>query len=274
VTALGAALKAIGEVAGAPVAADVALLWDWNAWWACDQDSHPSGELRYVDAPQRWHRALTELGATVDVVHPSTDLAAYRLVVVPTLYLCSDALAPALEGVVARGGHVLVTYFSGIVDEHDHVRLGGYPGAFRALLGVRSEEFAPLRTPVTLDDGSGADLWSEVLTVTDAEAVASHLDGTPAVTRNGSAWYVATRLDAAATAALAERVAVAAGVRLAEGARAGVEIVRRGRYLFVLNGSDAPAEVPADGTDLLTGATHDGKITLAARSVAVVREGV
>ena len=141
--------------------------------------------------------------------------------VVPTLYLCSDALAPALEDVVARGGHVLVTYFSGIVDEHDHVRLGGYPGAFRALLGVRSEEFAPLRTPVTLDDGSGADLWSEVLTVTDAEAVASHLDGTPAVTRNGSAWYVATRLDAAATATLAERVAVAAGVRLAEGARRG-----------------------------------------------------
>ena len=146
VVALGAALKAIGEVAGAPVAADVALLWDWNAWWACDLDSHPSGALRYVDAPHRWHRALTELGATVDVVHPAADLSAYRLVIVPTLYLCSDALAPALEGVVARGGHVLVTYFSGIVDEQDHVRLGGYPGAFRALLGVRSEEFAPLRS--------------------------------------------------------------------------------------------------------------------------------
>ena len=153
VAALGAALKAIGEVAGTPVTADVALLWDWNARWACDLDSHPSAVLRYVDAPHRWHRALTELGATVDVVHPAADLSAYRLVVVPTLYLCSDGLAPALEGVAARGGHVLVTYFSGIVDEQDHVRLGGYPGAFRSLLGVRSEEFAPLRTPVTLDDG-------------------------------------------------------------------------------------------------------------------------
>jgi beta-galactosidase len=269
VVALGAALKAIGDVAGAPVAADVALLWDWNAWWACDLDSHPSGDLRYIDAPHRWHRALTELGATVDVVHPSADLSGYRLVVVPTLYLCSDELAAALAG-----KHVLVTYFSGIVDEQDHVRLGGYPGAFRELLGVRVEEFAPLRAPVTLDDGSGADLWSEVLTVTDAEVVAAHADGTPAVTRNGSAWYVATRLDEAATAALAERVAVAAGVRLAEGARAGVEIVRRGHYLFVLNGSDSPAEVPAVGTDLLTGATHDGKITLGPRSAAVVREGV
>jgi beta-galactosidase len=268
VTALGAALKAIGEVAGAPVAADVALLWDWNAWWACDLDSHPSSELRYVDAPHRWHRALTELGATVDVVHPSADLSSYRLVVVPTLYLCSDELAAALAG-----KHVLVTYFSGIVDEQDHVRLGGYPGAFRDLLGVRVEEFAPLQSPVTLDDGSGADLWSEVLTGAGAETVASHVDGTPAVTRKGDAWYVATRLDEAATAALARRVAEAAGVRLADGARPGVEVVRRGRYLFVLNRSDAPAEVAASGTDLLTGEAHNGKVTVGSGSVAVVREG-
>ena len=54
---------------------------------------------------------------------------------------------------------MLVTYFSGIVDEHDHVRLGGYPGAFRDLLGVRVEEFFPLldrarRWPLS-DGGSG-----------------------------------------------------------------------------------------------------------------------
>ncbi|MBV9919578.1 MAG: beta-galactosidase [Pseudonocardia sp.] len=274
VVGLGAALKAIGEVAGAPVAADVALLWDWNAWWACDLDSHPSAALRYVDAPYRWHRALTGLGATVDVVHPAADLSAYRLVIVPTLYLCSDALAKALEDVAARGAHVLVTYFSGIVDEHDHVRLGGYPGAFRALLGVRVEEFAPRRGSVSLDDGSRADLWSEVLTVTDAEVVASHTDGTPAITRRGTAWYVATRLDEAGTAALAERVAAAADVRIAAGARPGVEVVRRGRYLFVLNRSDSPADVAVVGTDLLTGESHNGMVTVGSGSVAVVREGV
>jgi beta-galactosidase len=268
VTALGAALRAIGEVAGAPVAADVALLWDWTAWWACDLDSHPSSALRYVDAPHRWHRALTELGATVDVVHPAADLSAYRLVVVPTLYLCSDTLAARLAN-----RHVLVTYFSGIVDEQDHVRLGGYPGAFRDLLGVRVEEFAPLRAPVTLDEGSRADLWSEVLTVVDADVVAAHSDGTPAITRKGDAWYVATRLDEAATAALARRVAEAAGVRLADGARPGVEIVRRDRYVFVLNRSDSPAEVPVVGTDLLTGASHNGKVTVDSGSAAVVREG-
>ena len=57
--------------------------------------------------------------------------------------MCSDAGATA-GAYVRAGGHVLVTYFSGIVDEHDHVWLGGYPGALRDLLGVRVEEFAPL----------------------------------------------------------------------------------------------------------------------------------
>src|SRR5690606_41279736 len=58
--------------------------------------------------------------------------------------LCTDETADALRAYVEGGGHLLVTYFSGIVDENDHVRLGGYPGAFRDLLGVRTEEFAPL----------------------------------------------------------------------------------------------------------------------------------
>ena len=262
VVELGAALAAIGEVAGSRVEADVALLWDWNAWWACDLGSHPSSELRYVDAAHRWHRAVTDLGATADVVAPWADLSGYRVVIVPTLYLCSDALAPALAEVVARGGQVLVTYFSGIVDEADHIRLGGYPGAFRELLGVRGEEFAPLQPGqvVTLDDGSRADLWTELLTTTDAEALARYTDGplpgTPAVTRRvtadgGTAWYVATRLDEDATIALAERVLAAAGVR--RSGSAGVEVVRRGTHLFVLNRSAAEVTVPTTGTELLTG---------------------
>jgi beta-galactosidase len=235
--------------------------------------------LRYEDAPNRWHKALTDLGATVDVVHPSADLSGYGLVIVPTLYLCSDAVGPALQAVVERGGHVVVTYFSGIVDERDHVRLGGYPGAFRELLGVRSEEFAPLQAgeSVTLDDGSHADLWTEVLTASDVDVLASYVDGplpgTPAVTRHGRAWYVATRLDEAATLALARRITQEAGVRLSDGARAGVEIVRRGPYVFVLNGSDEAAEVSVDGVDLLTGSAHNGRITVGSRSAAVVREG-
>ena len=187
VVALGAALKAIGEVAGAPVAADVALLWDWNAWWACDLDSHPSGELRYVDAPQRWHRALTELGATVDVVHPSADLSGVpvggRPDAVPVLGRAGARAGGRGGARRARARHLLLRH-----------RRRARPRPARRLprrlprrcSACGSEEFAPLRTPVTLDDGSqrrpvdgGADRHRR-----GRGGVA--LDGTPAVTRNGS----------------------------------------------------------------------------------------
>jgi beta-galactosidase len=278
VVELGAALTAVGEVAGSHVVADVALLWDWNAWWACDLGSHPSAEVRYVDAVHRWHKAVTDAGATADVVSPSADLSGYKVVVVPTLYLVDDTLAPALAEVVARGGHVLVTYFSGIVDTCDHIRLGGYPGAFRELLGVRSEEFAPLApgATVTLDDGSTADLWTELLTTAGAEVVASYTDGplpgTPAVTRNGTAWYVATRLDEAATAALAERVLDEAGVTRT--GSDGVEVVRRGKYVFVLNRSSTEAVVPVTGTELISGTAVAGSVSVAAGCAAVIRAAV
>jgi beta-galactosidase len=281
VVELGATLQKLGEVAGSRVEADVALLVDWEAWWACDLGSHPSCKVRYMDAALRWHRAVTELGATADVVHPSTDLSGYKLVIVPTLYLCSDETAAALQAYVEGGGHVLVTYFSGIVDEHDHVRLGGYPGAFREMLGVRTEEFAPLLpgATVSLDDGSTADVWTEVLEARDAEIVARYTDGplpgTPALTRRavgeGVAWYLATWLDDEATAALADRLTREADVTRLDAPQPGLEVVRRGAYLFVLNRGDLPATVPASGTDLLTGERVDGEVRVAAGAAAVVK---
>ncbi len=206
---------------------------------------------------------------------------------VPTLYLCSDAAAAGLAAFVRAGGHALISYFSGIVDESDHVRLGGYPGAFRELLGVRVEEFAPLLagTAVTLDDGSRADLWTELLDARESEVLVRYRDGplpgTPALTRrpvgDGVAWYIGTRLDEAGTAALAGRLSEEAGVRRLEHPRPGLELVRRmheggSSYLFALNSAAEPVTVAARGVDLLSGAHADGTLTVPAGQVVVLRE--
>ena len=288
VVQLGKALDALGEIRGTTVEADAAMLFDYQAWWACELDSHPSVDVTYLDQAHRYYRALWEAGVTVDVVHPDTELDRYRLVLVPTLYLVSDAAADRLRQYVRGGGTILVTYFSGIVDESDHIRLGGYPGAFRDVLGVRTEEFFPLRgsETVALDDGTGADVWTELLHLDGAEAVASYADGplpgVPAVTRHGfgdgAAWYAATRLDAEGVRRLVDRLTAGTGVDAAAPSRSpGVEVVRRiggdRSYLFVLNHTDEEAGLPCGGTDLLTGTTHADSLRLPAGGVAVLREG-
>ncbi|MER7893440.1 beta-galactosidase [Micromonospora sp. NPDC094482] len=283
---LGADLTALAEVRGSRVDAEVAILFDYEAWWGVELDSHPSTDVTYTDRLRALYESLWRAGITADIVHPSTDLTGYRLVLVPTLYLVRDADAAALGRFVEAGGTALVSYFSGIVDEHDHIRLGGYPGAFRELLGLRTEEFFPLREgeQVRLDDGASADVWAEWLHPEGAEVLAAYADGplpgVAAVTRHpvgaGAAWYVGTRLDQPATDRLVARLVAEAGVEPAAVAPPGVEVVRRRAgergWLFVINHTGDEVRLPAAGTELLTGARCDGELVVPAGEVAVVHE--
>ena len=93
---------------------------------------------------------------------------------------------------MSDGGTLLMSFFSGIVDAHDHIRLGGYPAPFKELLGLQIEDFVPMAAGETnrLDttDGETCDLWADLIHLQGAETLASYTDdfyaGTPAVTRN------------------------------------------------------------------------------------------
>jgi beta-galactosidase len=287
VVGLGRTLSAISEVAGARSRNEVAILFDWQAWWGCELDAHPSTDVTYWDTVQSVHRALTDCAVGVDVVHPDGDLTAYRVVVVPVLYLVTDAGASAVRAAAEAGAHVVITYFSGIVDEFDHIRLGGYPGAFRELLGIVSEEFTPLREheTVTLSDGSTGSVWAEDVRSVGAEVVASFTDGPvpggPAITRNsvgaGTATYVATALDQPHLDRLLADVVAAAGVRKVADVPPGVEALRRhaedGRsWLFLVNHTGEPVEVACSGHELVSGTDVTDSYALAGGAVAVLRE--
>ena len=213
-----------------------------------------------------------------------------------------DATAAAVEAFARGGGHVLVTYLSGVADTDDHIRLGGYPGAFTGMIGAVTEEFFPLGPDdtVRLDDGSTAGVWTELTSLRGATAHRTFADGpvagSPAVTRHavgdGVVWYLGTRPDDAGLAALMAEVADGAGVRpvvagleavaaqpvpgWAKGGLGPVEVVRRsgpqGSFLFVLNHSASDAQVPCAGTDLVGGTAVDGSLLVPAGGCAVVAE--
>ncbi|TWD84711.1 beta-galactosidase [Kribbella amoyensis] len=284
---LGRVLRELAPVRGSVVESKVALLFDYQAWWGIELDSHPT-ELDYTAEALRWYRPFWRRNVSVDVVAPSTDLTGYDVVVVPALYLVTDEAAARITAAAQAGATVLVSYFSGIVDEHDHVRPGGYPGAFRDLLGVTTEEFCPLGEGEvqSLDDGGAGDLWSEKTHLRGATAVrtwsSGPVAGGPAVTRNvtgdGAAWYVGTRLDEDGTQRIVDAVLAETDVApVVRDLPAGVEALRRqaedgSSFLFLLNHGTEEVKVGATGKELLSATNCAGLVSVPAHGVAVVHE--
>ncbi|MGW1777812.1 beta-galactosidase [Streptomyces sp. NPDC002143] len=289
---LGAKLKALAPVAGSErESAAVGILYDWQSWWASEQDSHPTSLLDYRQEALDWYSALLALGVRADLVTTRAELSRHQVLIAPVLHVVPAELAKDLTRYAEQGGHLVTTYFSGIVDENDHVWLGGYPGALRELLGIRIEEFGPLLAgqSVELDDSGTGSLWTDRITVTDGDTeVLAHYRtgdhaGRPAVTRrptgDGSASYVSTRLGVDGLRSLLPRLLEPAGVRseLPAQARGSVELtVRRGaeeRFLFLVNRTDDTVQVPGlDGAALIGAETAEGVLVLGPREVAVVRQ--
>ncbi|MBA3491510.1 MAG: beta-galactosidase trimerization domain-containing protein, partial [Rubrobacteraceae bacterium] len=268
------------------------ILLDWESWWALELDSKPSTAVRMLERVYSFYKPLYEANVPVDFAHPGSDLSSYRLVIAPNLYLVTDDSVENIRRFVADGGTLLMSFFSGIVDGRDHIRLGGYPAPFRELLGLRIEDFVPMAAEKgnsldTQDNGPFAcGLWADLIHLADAEPLASYTDdfyaGTPAVTRNvfgeGAAYYLGTRPEEQYVKLLLERVYEEAGVRPAAEVPPGVDAVRRkaedASFLFVLNHNQEAVEVslPGPGLDLLTGKEHASNLVLDPLEVAILQE--
>lgn len=287
VSALGAELGRLTGVLGSTVDADVALVTDWSSGWAMQGNSLPSADLDLAETNLAHYRPLWTAGIATDVVAPDTDLAAYRLVVVPNLYSVDTDVAARLVEYVRGGGHLLMSFFTGIVDSCDRVHLGGYPAPFREMLGLHIEEFWPLPAGGSIGlapTGTGTQ-WSEWITTEGAEPLATfaggELAGRPAITRHGFgagvAYYLGTRPDPATMDSVVARAVADAGVGpVLPGIPRGVEAsVRRSangeRWLFLLNhnDTDVTVRVPPGARDALAGQPLPEAVVLERRGVVV-----
>ncbi|MFJ9041687.1 beta-galactosidase [Streptomyces sp. NPDC102406] len=292
VTELGSTLDALAPIAGSRrEPARVAVLFDWDSWWTSEHDSHPTTRLDYHREALDWYSALLRLGVRADVVPAHrTDLSRYDVVIAPVLHVVPQQLGKELTRYVESGGHLVTTYFSGVVDENDHIWLGGYPGALRDLLGIRVEEFGPLLdgSSVDLDNGTTGTLWSDRIDVSgpEVEVLARYRTGgyaaRPAVTRRstgrGTAAYVSTRLGVDGLTTLLPDLLAPAGVdgELPAHARGAVEtVVRRDadhRYVFLVNRSDEAVALPGVTGEVLVGPDPGDGFVLPPREVAVLRQ--
>ncbi|MGN5380362.1 beta-galactosidase [Streptomyces lasalocidi] len=252
---IGAEPAALGaEVKGTRIDADVAVLHDWHSWWAGAHEGRPSREVDLPEVLTAWHRALWEAHLTRDFAHPEQDLSGYRFVVVPQLYLLTDAAVGDLLSCVAGGGTMVCGFLTGVADEDDRIRPGGMDARLRGLFGIRTlhEWWPPEAGESVRCEGFRGTLWSE-----EIEAEPGVAETVPY--RGGE---------------LLASVAAGAGVRpVPAGLPAGVEAVRRGGLLFLLNHRKKPVtgQVPGSHHELLGGGKVAGSVTPDRYGVAVLR---
>ncbi|MDA8278302.1 MAG: beta-galactosidase [Actinomycetota bacterium] len=292
VVQLGEDLSKLSAVTASKVVAEVAIAFDWNNWWAIELDSHPTDHIFYLLAIRKFYGSLQRLGVTCDFVSPKDDLTGYKAVLTPNLYLCSQEFADRIASYVAAGGSVLGTYFTGIVDQNDHIVLGGYPGYLRELFGVVVEEFAPLRPGESFDFTitksptiHRGTIWSEVVKATTADVLATAVapdgadDSFDCSTRGvlfenlygaGRALYLSTEVEDEFLDLVIERLL---GEDRELSSPRGVEVVRRGEFTFVINhGDDFEFALNRRCRDLLTGNTISEAVSLKRFDVLVLED--
>ena len=296
---LGAELKNIGaSFLDSRVTAKVAVMFDWDNWWAVELSSGPSRDLQYLDQVEKYYHALWKLNVPVDIVRPDSDLSKYDLVLAPLLYMTKPGTAENIENYVREGGTFVTTFFSGMVDENDHIILGGYPGELKDVLGIWVEEIDGLlpemkngmvmKGPLGELNGTyGCGLICDLLHLRGAEALAVYAAdfyaGRPCLTRNqfgkGTAYYVASDPEQPFIDGFVKYLCDLKGIKAPLEVPPGVEVTQREkesrRFTFVLNHNETAVEIDLGEKacfDLVTQTEKRGRVRLAGRDVLILEE--
>ncbi|MEA2174501.1 MAG: beta-galactosidase, partial [Blastocatellia bacterium] len=150
----------------------------------------------YLTILHQMYGALYRSNVGVDFVFPqSANFSDYKMLVVPPLYIASDALLQKLSDYVKGGGHLVLAFKSGFCNEFSTVRWTKAPGPLREAAGFYYQEFANIRKPLALKgdpfkvvDDNRATTWAEFLIPETAQPLAFYdhpfYGKYPALTRN------------------------------------------------------------------------------------------
>ena len=294
VTELGAELEKLGsQTLGARTDAKAAIVFDWDNWWGISYSAGPSIYLDYCQEVLHYYKALHNKNIPVDMIGVEDDLSKYSLVIAPVLYMVKGNYDEKIRAFVKNGGRFLTTFFSGYVDEHDLVTIGGYPGKLRDILGIWVEEEDAL--PKEMENSFSyqgktypAKMLCDLLHTEGAQALTSYekdfYAGMPVLTKNafgkGYGYYVATSSDDAFYEDYLSEICAEAGITPIMDTPATVEVTMRsnanGSFVFLLNHGEETYEtaLPFAGTDLLTDTAYaqNDAITLKAKGVAIIKK--
>ena len=261
VSEIGACLENLREMAGSLTHAQVAVIYDWENRWALEDAAGPRNEnLFYKETVEKSYFAFRKQGLDVDVIDMEQELEGYQIVAAPMLYLFRADFQKKAEAYVRNGGKLILTYWSGIVDDTDLCYLGGTPNGLMEVAGLRSEEIDGLydwesNEGVSLEGNSlnftktyRCEHLCELVKTSTAEALLVYgkdfYAGMPALTENqygaGKAYQICAGFEQGLYDELCGKLAEEAGVTsVVKEIPDGVEVTTREkngiRYVFVQN---------------------------------------
>ncbi len=270
VAELGRTLEKLSGVAGAGVKAEVAVLYDWENGWSIESVQAPrTAKRNYGQTVLEHYQPFWSAGISVDIAHPGHDLSKYKVVVAPMLFMLSLENQQKLAKYVEAGGMLVLTYWSGVVNESTLAYTGGFPSPLREAMGIWVEEIDALydgqenavvtRYSDMFENGARyktVDFCERIHTET-ADVLAQYGEdfytGEPSVTRNkygkGQAFYVASRNEPSFTRDLLMAICSQVGVvpcvqgNWSDGVTVQCRHAAEADYLFFLNCSNHEAAV-------------------------------
>ncbi len=293
VAQLGNELEIIGDqILGAKTKADVAIMFDWDNWWSTSLSAGPTRLLDYKKEVEDYYCAVNKMNVSADIIGMDDDLSKYKVVIAPVLYMTKFDVDEKIRAFVKNGGTFITTFFSGFVDEHDLVILGGYPGRLRDILGIWVEEEDALpeeKCNYFTYNGTSypAKLLCDIIHPEGAEELCEYdtdfYKGSPVITKNsfgnGKAYYIGTKSSEEFTEMFLKEIFDENDIKPVAKADEMVELTLRenenGSFLFALNHSDESKNVvvPKAGVNIINGEiiTKNENITLAPKDVKVIR---
>jgi beta-galactosidase len=248
------------------VRSPVALLFDYEADWVIETQRH-GVDFDYQHVVFEWYGALRELGLDVDIVSAHADVAAYPLVVAPTLPILPQGLVEQIE----RGtNHWVFGPRTGSKTEAFAIPAQLPPGELQRVLPVRVIEVESLRPSLRPSlrfkgiEGSALRWREHVEPGIETEVLARFDDGAAALLRRERVSYMAACLDRAVLHAFIADCVRCAGIATTP-VSDGLRLRTRGSLRFAINyGAQAQAAPARAGAKFVVGGPVVGPVDVAA----------
>jgi beta-galactosidase len=206
-----------------------------------------------------FYGAIARLGLRVKILHPNRPWASdLKMLIAPGVQMIDPELVSRFDEFAARGGHLVLTCRTGLMDRNGHLWEGPTAVPILHLIGATISTY-----DVLPDDCLGNvefagqtyqwNIWGDHLRPEKgAQVVAHYTDqfyaGTPAIIRNqyhkGTVTYCGVCGSSDLSEALVERIATDAGLDVAP-LPSRLQVLRRGPYKIALNFNDISIEAPA-----------------------------